>query len=152
VPPASEHGLAAVGELRAMPPARSLAIRLLRDGLAGGPAGRRRMAALLAAALGPQGAAPAIAAWEDLAGALALHARRPLRLRPVACALVGADEAAASLAIGLAAQGEREEALLMLSLLVRADRMLPALDAAERWGLSLERVARGRPRPPSRLH
>jgi hypothetical protein len=79
-----------------------------------------------------------------LEGALDLHARRPLLCHHAECTCVGSDEAALSLAVSLAAAQEREEAALVLSLIVRADALLPAVDAAGRWGLALERLTQMR--------
>ena len=69
------------------------------------------------------------------------------------CRCVGSDEAVIVQVLHLAATGEREDAMLVLVLLVQGDRLLPALRVAERAGSVVLRLAsiwrRTMPAPPT---
>lgn len=87
--------------------------------------------------------APACAAFEalqDLTEVLGPHIRRPLRCHAPQCHCVGLDEAAFARFVEEAALGEREDALMLASLLVEARGILPLADAARRLGLTLHRA------------
>ncbi len=59
----------------------------------------------------------------------------------VTCRCVGADEAVIAQVLSLAARGEREDAMLILSLLVAGDRLLPAVHIAQQAGLVVLRLS-----------
>lgn len=80
-------------------------------------------------------------ALQDVTVVLAAHTRRPLRCHAPHCACVGMDEAVFARFVEEAALGEREDALMLASLLVEARAILPLTDAAGRLGLSLHRAA-----------
>lgn len=138
--PVRPAGGAPVADLRTLEPDRGLAVLLLRDWFDGAE-GRERVTAVLTDALGPHAGAPAVEAWGELCGILAAQARRPVMRHSTSCSCVGADEAVVSLAVQLAARGEREDAMMVLALLIPGDRLLCALSAAERTGLALRRAA-----------
>jgi hypothetical protein len=106
-----------------------------------GRAGQARLDRALAARAGPAGAAAALARIEEMMCLLLLHGRRPLRLGPVGAAGVLGDECVLARLVTLAAEGAREEAVLMSALMIRVDFALELARLAEGVGLA---VARGR--------
>lgn len=97
--------------------------------------------AMLCARMADGQALVAFEALQDLTAVLAAHMRRPLRCHAPHCACLGMDEAAFARFVEEAAMGEREDALMLASLLVEARAILPLTDAAGRLGLSLHRAA-----------
>lgn len=102
------------------------------------------------ASLGAEGA-KAVAAFQEILSLCSQHGRRPLMRHDATCACVGSDEAWFANFIGAASEGAREEALLIATVIVRAD-MAPLLAAyAEHVGLSLRRMALLRDRPANQM-
>lgn len=77
--------------------------------------------------------------FDDLLRLAATHARRPLLGHSPGCPCAGGDECVLARFVALAAEGAREEAILMAALLVRADLALTLTTRAERLGLGLMR-------------
>lgn len=67
-------------------------------------------------------------------------ARRPLMRHGAGCPCLGADEAAFAAIVRLAAEGEREEALMTAMVVLRADCVLEAVALAQQAGLMLRRA------------
>ena len=67
------------------------------------------------------------------------HARRPLLGHALDCPCAGSDECIFARFVALAAEGAREEAVLMAALIVRADVALCLAAAAEQVGLGMMR-------------
>lgn len=112
-----------------------LYFRLWNDGRA-----RAGIEADLTRSMGCSLARSAVEALEGISALCAHHGRRPLMRHAVGCKCLGADEACLAHMIGAAADGEREDAMLMASLMVRPD-FAPALAAmAESFGLALRRT------------
>ena len=89
-------------------------------------------------ALGLDYGAAASDAWETLMELFADHCRRPLMRHAVTCTCLGADESCFAKFIAAAAEGAREDAMLMATLIVRAD-MAPVLTSlACECGLALK--------------
>lgn len=91
---------------------------------------------------GPEGGGTATlsAGFRDLLRLADLHAHRPLRRLAPGCMSVGADEAVLAHFVATAATGDREDAFLIATLLVRAD-IAPALVArAQMLGLAVLRL------------
>ena len=156
--PLPNPGAATVADLQSMDGAQALGVMLFRDWF-DGPAGRARVESVFAEAFGPAGGDMARDAWSDLAALLAAGVRRPVMRHAVTCRCVGADEAVVAQVLTLAARGEREDAMLVLSLLVPGDRLLAAMQVAERAGLALLRLTacwrrdhRAATAPSRRLH
>jgi hypothetical protein len=138
--PASRTGGETVADLHAMEGPQALAVMMLRDWFDGAE-GRSRVADTLRDELGPVAGAAATEAWCDL-GALIEHGtRRPVMRHAVTCRCVGADEAVLALVMMQAARGEREDAMLVLSLLVAGERLMTAVRAAERAGRACLQVS-----------
>jgi hypothetical protein len=80
-------------------------------------------------------------ALDDLLGLFVAHGRRPLQVGPVGAPGVSGDECVLARFVALAAEGAREDAVLIATLLVRADLALGLARTAEAFGLSLMRSA-----------
>jgi hypothetical protein len=78
---------------------------------------------------------------------LLAHCRRPLQVGDVGAESVTGDECVLARFVTVAADGERENAILIATLLVRADVALDLGRRAEALGLALRRTARRRPTP-----
>ncbi|HKL64644.1 MAG TPA: hypothetical protein VJ886_00920 [Roseovarius sp.] len=126
-----------VADMRGMQPLAALVIAALRGWNRGG-AGAALVA--LRARMSEGQAAAAMAAMCDLAGVLGTARRRPLACHAPDCPCVGADEAAFARFVQAAALGEREDALLLASLMVDARAIIALTDAAQRFGLHLHRA------------
>ena len=79
----------------------------------------------------------------DLCGLCVRFGRRPLCAHAEDCPCLGGDEACFARLVELAAAGEREEALMLAMLLVRADVAPLAVAMAEQAGLGAMRMAMG---------
>jgi hypothetical protein len=135
----SRHpGAAPVGRITELPPLERMVIRCLRLWSAG-PDGRRVLELELARRHG----GPAAQRLADAIGELLLlsvrHARRPLLGHALDCPCAGADECVFARFVSLAAEGAREEAVLIATLLLRADVALTIAALAEEVGLGLMR-------------
>ncbi|SHM05885.1 hypothetical protein SAMN05443432_104276 [Roseovarius litoreus] len=93
--------------------------------------------ALLLPTLGPSGARACLRAFSEMMGLMQRHCRRPLAQHGQACRCVGSDEAILAHFVMVAATGEREDAMLIASLLVDGPLLLPMVDAARMAGLYL---------------
>lgn len=88
------------------------------------------------------GAGPAAArSFCDLCDLCQRHARRPLCRHHLNCACLGADEACFAQMVAAAAEGAREDALMMAMLIVRADLAPLVAGLAQDAGLALRRMA-----------
>jgi hypothetical protein len=125
--------------MRALDRTQALSVLLMRDWFEG-PEGRARAGDLFREALGPAPGS-AILDWADFAEVLCDRVRRPLMRHDLRCDCVGGDEAVVAQLLSLAAEGAREDAMMILSLIVPGDRLLPALHCAERAGLAVLRAA-----------
>ena len=130
-------GAAPVAHLPDLPGVQGLVIGCLRHWNRGGAAAAL---AALRARMPEARACAAFDALQDLTETLATHIRRPLRCHAPQCHCVGLDEAAFARFVEEAALGEREDALMLASLLVAPRGILPLADAAARLGLDLHRA------------
>ncbi|MDB2407774.1 hypothetical protein N9W17_04535 [Jannaschia sp.] len=149
----SNPGAATVADIRTLDGFQSLTIMMLRDWF-DGPAGRTRVEQVFEGALGQGAGAAGLDAWDEMMTVLSNGVRRPVMRHSLTCQCVGADEAVIAQVIALAARGEREDAMLILSLLVSGERLLPAIQSAERAGRTLMRITLldRRAVAPNRLH
>jgi hypothetical protein len=134
------RGGAPVGFLAELDPVEAAAVLYLRLWCEGAP-GERRIGHELDAALGPQAGQRALCALRALCGLCVRHRRRPLMRHEPDCVCLGADEACFANLVGAAAAGDREDAILIGTLLVRADMALHLVNHAEQFGLALRRMA-----------
>jgi hypothetical protein len=119
-PRAGDTGAEAVGLLAAADPLSQRAVIALRRWCDDGAAPSESFARLCALCIGA--------------------ARRPLMRHGADCPCLGADEAAFAAIVRLAAEGEREEALMAAMAVLRADCALPAVVLAQQAGLMLRRA------------
>ena len=125
-----------VSELEATQAAAVLYLRLWNDG----PQSRAEVQQDLRLALGEEQGHKALQSFEQLCRLFKEHCRRPLMRHSVTCKCLGADEACFANFVAIAAEGDREDAMLIATLLVRAD-MAPAVTMlASELGLALKRM------------
>jgi hypothetical protein len=130
-------GGAAVGRLSELPPLEARVVRCLRLWSAG-PQGRVALGDELVRRHGGR-AADLAASLDDLLATTVRYARRPLIGHALDCPCAGSDECVFARFVALAAEGDREEAVLIASLIVRADVALALAGLAEAVGLGLMR-------------
>ncbi|HVH02878.1 MAG TPA: hypothetical protein VM891_08050 [Amaricoccus sp.] len=137
---AARHpGGAPVARLDGLPPLERRVIRCLRlwyAGPEGEPAVRWE--------IGRDGAGELARRFGELLDLTAGSARRPLLGHALDCPCAGSDECIFARFVALAAEGSREEAMLMAALIVRVDVAMCLTAIAEEVGLGL---MRGRPPP-----
>ncbi|QQA43800.1 hypothetical protein [Pelagovum pacificum] len=107
-----------------------------------GPEARAGVRADFARMLGTGHGSAAASALEDICTLCARFGRRPLMRHHATCRCLGADEACFANFIALAADGDREDAMLVATLLVRADIAPCLVTLAESLGLALRRLDR----------
>lgn len=90
--------------------------------------------------LGPASGEVAARGFHQLSLLCQSHARRPLCPHGLTCACLGGDEACFARLVSSAAEGAREEALMMALLLVRADFAPMVTGLAQDAGLALRRM------------
>ena len=148
--PAKHRGGAPVGylsDLDAVEAAAVLYLRLWSDG----PDRQAQMWADLSRVLGPDAGRQALQAFEQICTLCAHHGRRPLMRHSLRCRCLGADECCFANFIAAASDGELEDAMLIATMIVRADVAPGLVGLAETFGLALKRVALRDPSgPPDR--
>ncbi|MFL4469060.1 hypothetical protein ACERZ8_03965 [Tateyamaria armeniaca] len=95
----------------------------------------------LATALGPAHGRKALKSFETLCDLCVRHGRRPLMRHHVTCKCLGADESCFANFVGYAAEGAREDALLIATTIVRPDIAPCLVGVAQDFGLALKRMA-----------
>jgi hypothetical protein len=146
------RGAAAVGlvaDLQAVEAGAVMYFRLWHDG----PSAREIMSSDFVATMGPDIGRRTLASFQAICSLCATHGRRTLVHHHLNCRCVGADEACFANFIGAAAEGAHEDALLIATMLVRAD-LAPSLTYhAEAFGLALKRMElRAAQAAPDRSH
>ncbi len=91
--------------------------------------------------LGTDRGRKAIGSLEQLFGLCAKHGRRPMMRHSVNCKCLGADESCFANFVRAATEGEHEDALLIATLLVRADFAPLITSLASDVGLALKQMA-----------
>ncbi|MAY88824.1 MAG: hypothetical protein CML02_19145 [Pseudooceanicola sp.] len=150
-----QRGGAPVGHLADLDAVGAGAVMYLRM-WADGSVARARVCDDFRRALPPAQAGHAVQSMEQMMELCAGYARRPIMRHDVMCSCLGADEACFANLVGAAAEGNREDAMLLATLMVRPDAA-PGLTAlAERVGLAIQRMATLPPdmmeHRPERLH
>jgi hypothetical protein len=131
-------GGAPVARLDGLPPLERRVIRCLRLWCAG-PDGERAVRWEIARDGGRGEDERLVARFGELLELTAGNARRPLLGHALDCPCAGSDECIFARFVALAAEGAREEAVLIAALLVRADIAICLTAAAEAVGLGLMR-------------
>jgi len=93
-----------------------------------------------ASSLGPAQGRKAVKSFENLCSLCSTHGRRPLMRHSVNCKCLGSDEACFANFIGTAVTGDRDDAILMATLLVRPDVAPLLTSLATEFGLALKRM------------
>lgn len=133
------RGGEAIGTLDSMAPEESAAIMLLRL-WCDGPDGQAQVWTAMSDKLGPAAGSAALKSFERLLALCLGHGRRPLQRHGVDCRCAGADECWFARLIDAAAEGDREDAMMLAVLMVRADVASCVVGFAEQVGLSLRRM------------
>ncbi len=142
----SSRGGAAVGRLTDLDPVEAGAVLYLRL-WSDGPNGRADAASDFDIALGQDHGRAAMLTLDRLCSLCTSHGRRPLIRHGLGCTCLGADENCFAQMIAAAAEGAREDAMMMASLIVRPD-FAPALASlSEELGLALRRMTSAMPLP-----
>ena len=131
-------GAFSVSAMDQVPVPEALLVSCLREWFSG-PDGRSRVDRVLRLRLGERAADACLPALEDVFHIVASHGRRPLIRHEPGCPCVGVDEAVLAHFVMTAAIGEREDAMLIASLLVDARMLLALTEAARQAGLCLSR-------------
>lgn len=131
-----------ITELGAVEAASVLYLRLWCDG----PASQSQMWSDFARELGPVQGRSAMQSFEELCRLCTQHGRRPLMRHSVQCKCLGADESCFANFIATAADGEREDAMLIATLLVRPDVAPLIASLAMNFGLALKQMHLSAPR------
>lgn len=90
--------------------------------------------------LGPARGGKAVDIFSQLCGICIQHARRPMMRHALHCKCVGADEASFAHFIATAAEGDRDDAMLIAILLVRPDVAPIVTSLATDFGLALKQM------------
>lgn len=92
------------------------------------------------AMLGPEYGGGVAAALAQICEACVQHGRRPLMRHHIDCKCLGGDEACFANFIAAAADGEREDAFLFASNIVRPDIAMCLVNSAQSFGLGLRQM------------
>jgi len=106
----------------------------------GGPDQQSEVWNVLVSSLGMVSGRRALKAFEALLSICVAHGRRPLIRHTLQCRYVGSDEACLANFIATAADGAREDALLIATLLVRTDMAPAATSLATDFGFALKKI------------
>ncbi|AVO36814.1 hypothetical protein [Pukyongiella litopenaei] len=134
------RGGAPVGMVADLDPVEAGAVLYLRL-WSDGPDGKARMWNEFASTLGAQPARAALGAFEDVCALIARQGRRAMMRHDVACRCLGADECCFAHLVAAAVDNQREDALLLATLLVRPDAAPGLVSRAGDFGLALKRIA-----------
>ena len=146
---AQNRGSAPVGlinELDGIEAASVIYLRLWCDG----PKSQAKVRDDFSTSLGRHHGQRALNSFEELCALCTRHGRRPLMRHSVQCKCLGADESCFANFIATAATGEREDALLIATLLVRADVAPLVAALAADVGLAFKRMRLSAPRDIAR--
>ena len=137
---ASHRGGAPVGYVSELGPIEAGAVLYLRL-WCDGPDSQSQVWKDFATALGPQRGREALKSFETLCDLCVRHGRRPLMRHNVMCKCLGADESCFANFVGYASEGEREDALLIATTIVRPDMAGALVGVAQEFGLALKSMA-----------
>lgn len=134
------RGGAPVGYVTELGPVEAGAVLYLRL-WCDGPDAQTQVWNDFATALGPEKGRKALKSFETLCDLCVRHGRRPLMRHNVTCKCLGADEACFANFVGYASEGDREDALMIATTIVRPDMAAVLVGVAEEFGLALRRMA-----------
>lgn len=131
-----------IDDLDSIETASVIYFRLWSDG----PEAQAQVWSDLATGLGVEHGRQALQSFEMLCSLCARHGRRPLMRHSIHCKFIGADESCFASFIATAATGQREDAMLIATLLVRPDVAPLVSSLAADFGLALARMRLSAPR------
>lgn len=131
-----------VAELDGIEAACVVYLRLWGDG----PEAQARVWRDFITRLGTDQGKRALQSFDSLCSLCAQHGRRPLMRHSVQCKCLGADESCFANFVASAATGEREDAMMFATLLVRPDVAPMIASLAADFGLALKRMRMTAPR------
>lgn len=135
----AHRGGAPVGFVTELDPVEAGAVLYLRLWCTGAKA-RQQVWSEFATAFGPDRGRSVLGGFEDLCALCVRYGRRPLMHHQVTCKCLGGDEACFANLVALACDGDREDAMLMATLLVRADFASGLVSLAQNFGLALRQM------------
>ncbi len=138
--PPPHRGGAPVGYVTELGPVEAGAVLYLRL-WCDGPEAQVQVWNDFATALGPKSGRKVLKSFETLCDLCVRHGRRPLMRHSVTCKCLGADESCFANFIGYASEGEREDALLIATTIVRPDMAPSLVGLAQEFGLALRQMA-----------
>lgn len=145
------RGGAPVGYLYELAPVEAMAVLFLRL-WSEGPHSKSHIWTEFQSALGTDNGRAALKSFENLCTMCSRYGRRPMMRHHSTCKMIGADESCFANLVALAADGEREDAMLISTLLVRAD-IAPGIAAlAAEEGLALKRMGLRDGHPANTTH
>lgn len=135
-----------VAELDDIEAASIIYLRLWSDG----PDAQAQVWNDFAKCLGPDRGRRAVETFEKLCSLCARHGRRPLMRHAIQCKCIGADESCFANFIATATEGDREDAMLIATLLVRPDVAPLIASLASDFGLAVKQMRLGPPKAAMR--
>jgi len=126
-----------LADLGAVEAGAVLCLRLWCDG----PEAKALLRNEFARALETPAGRRALRSFETLFELWIRHARRPLMRHAVGCKCLGGDEACFANFVAVASAGDREDALIIATTVVRADVAALMVSLAGDFGLALRRMA-----------
>lgn len=139
-----------VGHLTELGRLEAASVMYLRQ-WADGPDAQAQMRHDFTASLGVEQGFKALRSFEQLCRLCANHGRRPLMRHAVKCSCVGSDESCFANFIATAAEGQREDTMLIATLLVRVDMAPMIASCAIDFGLALKRMQMRTPTTPPQI-
>lgn len=138
--PPPHRGGAPVGYVSELGPVEAGAVLYLRL-WCDGPDAQAQVWNDFATAFGPKSGRRVVKSFETLCDLCVRHGRRPLMRHNVTCKCLGADESCFANFIGYASEGEREDAFLIATTIVRPDMAPSLVGLAQEFGLALRKMA-----------
>lgn len=145
--PAMQRGGAPVGYVTDLEPVEAGAVLYLRL-WCDGPDAQIRVQSDFRQNLGARQGSQALQSLEQLCTLCVRHGRRPLMRHQVNCKCLGADESCFANFVAAASEGAHEDAMLMATLMVRADMAPCLVGLAQTVGLALRRMCLHETMPP----
>ncbi|WP_227267822.1 hypothetical protein [Roseobacter weihaiensis] len=134
---AQNRGGAPVGYITELGPVEAGAVLYLRL-WCDGPGAQKQVWNDFATALGPRRGRKALKSFESLCDLCVRHGRRPLMRHHVSCKCLGADESCFANFVGYASDGDREDAFLIATTIVRPDVAALLVNFARDFGMALK--------------
>jgi hypothetical protein len=142
---APNHGGAPVGTLADLDAVTAAAVIYLRM-WCDSPELRQSVRDDMIMTLGASRGRQALNSFDELCSIRARHGRRPMMRHAVKCKCIGADETCFANFIAVASEGNREDAMLIATLMVRPHLAAVITSLATDFGLALKQMRLAAPR------